>query len=194
VVSLPPRKLKMSQTFHASQWVAFPVELVFAFFANPANLPHLMPQWQQARIENSRLTAPIARPISSDPELRFQSPAAGVGSEIAVSFRPFPGIALRVNWVAKITEFEWNSHFCDEQVKGPLANWSHRHTIRSDERAGVVGCLVSDDVSYALPFGPLGAIVNDLFVRRQMESTFTHRRRQLERILPVAAKQAAKRI
>src|SRR5580658_1175966 len=121
----------MPQFFTTSQWVPYPVELVFAFFANPGNLPHLIPKWQQARVESSRFIAPPPRPLASDPALRFQSPAAGEGSEIVLSFRPIPRLPFRIGWLARITEFVWNSHFCDEQVKGPFAMWKHRHEIVS---------------------------------------------------------------
>lgn len=183
----------MPQTFSTSQWVPFPVELVFAFFANPANLPHLMPKWQQSKIESSRYITPPARPIALDPALRFQSPAAGTGSEIAVSFRPIPGIGFRVGWLARITEFVWNSHFCDEQLKGPFALWKHCHRIEPEARDGVAGTLISDQVEYSLPLGALGAMGNGLFVRRQLEKTFAYRQSELERILPIAARQATRR-
>jgi len=183
----------MSHTFYTSQWVPFPVELVFAFFANPANLPHLMPKWQRARIESSRFVTPVSRPVAVDPALRFQSPAAGAGSEMVISFRPVPGIRYRVGWLGRITEFVWNSHFCDEQLKGPFASWMHCHRIGSETREGVIGTLVSDEVEYSLPLGPIGGLGNALFVRRQMEKTFAWRQRQLEQILPVAARQATRR-
>ncbi len=183
----------MPKTIQTSQWTPFPVELVFAFFANPANLPHLMPKWQQAKIESSRLIAPPARPVAVDPTLRFQSPAAGVGSEMAISFRPIPGIPFRVGWLARITEFVWNSHFCDEQLKGPFAHWNHRHGITSEVRDGISGTLITDDIEYALPLGPLGSIGNAVFVRRQMLATFAYRQQRLNEILPVAARQAARR-
>jgi ligand-binding SRPBCC domain-containing protein len=188
----------MPETLSTSQWTPFPVELVFAFFANPGNLPHLMPKWQQARVESSRLVAPPARPVAPDPALRFQSPAAGVGSEMAISFRPVPRLPLRVGWLARITEFVWNSHFCDEQVKGPFASWKHRHGIVAESRADengapVNGTFVSDEVEYSLPLGPFGSAAHGLFVRRQMEATFAFRQARLEAILPVAARQAARR-
>jgi ligand-binding SRPBCC domain-containing protein len=188
----------MPETLTTSQWTPYPIELVFAFFANPGNLPHLMPKWQQARVENSRLVAPPPRPVAPDPELRFQSPAAGVGSEMAISFRPVPRLPFRVGWLARITEFEWNSYFCDEQVKGPFASWKHRHGIvaetRTDEAGTPVsGTLISDEVEYSLPLGPLGSVAHGLFVRRQMEATFAYRQGRLEAILPVAARQAARR-
>jgi ligand-binding SRPBCC domain-containing protein len=188
----------MPETLRTEQWTPYPVELVFAFFANPGNLPHLMPRWQQAKVESSRFIAPPPRPVAQDPTLRFQSPAAGVGSEMAISFRPIPRLPLRIGWLARITEFVWNSHFCDEQVKGPFATWSHRHGIVSESRPNengslTRGTLISDEVEYALPLGPLGTIAHAAFVRRQMESTFAYRRQRLEEILPVAARQAARR-
>ena len=183
----------MPETLRTSQWTPFPVELVFAFFANPGNLPHLMPKWQQARVESSRLIAPPPRPVAHDPALRFQSPVAGEGSEMAISFRPIAGIPFRIGWLAQITEFVWNSHFCDEQLKGPFKLWNHCHRIAAESRNGVAGTLITDEVEYTLPLGPLGAIANALFVRGQMNSTFAYRQRQLEQILPIAARQASRR-
>jgi ligand-binding SRPBCC domain-containing protein len=183
----------MPQTLTTSQWVPFPVELVFAFFANPGNLPHLMPKWQKAKVESSRVIPPPPRPLAPDPELRFQSPAAGEGSEMIISFRPLPGFPFRIGWLARITEFAWNDHFCDEQVKGPFASWKHCHRISAETREGVAGTLIYDEVEYTLPLGPLGAIGNALFVRRQMEGTFAYRQQRLEQILPVAARQATRR-
>jgi ligand-binding SRPBCC domain-containing protein len=188
----------MPQTLSSTQWTPFPVELVFAFFANPANLPHLMPKWQQAKIENSRLVAPPMRPLAANPTFRFQSPAAGVGSEMEISFRPVPRLPWRIGWLARITEFEWNSHFCDVQVTGPFASWKHRHGIVAESRTDssgklVEGTLISDHVEYAVPFGPLGLVANAMFVRRQMDSTFAYRQKRLEEILPVALKQSARR-
>jgi ligand-binding SRPBCC domain-containing protein len=183
----------MPQTLHTSQWTPFPVELVFAFFANPANLPHLMPKWQQARVESSRLIAPPLRPIAPDPTLRYQSPAAGTGSEMVISFRPIRGVPFRIGWLARITEFAWNSHFCDEQLKGPFAAWKHYHRIESESQDGVTGTRISDEVEYTLPLGPLGNLGNAFFVRRRMEATFAFRQQRLEEILPVASRQAARR-
>jgi ligand-binding SRPBCC domain-containing protein len=183
----------MRQTLKTSQWVPFPVELVFAFFANPGNLPHLMPKWQQARVESSRLIAPPPRPVASDPALRYQSVAAGAGSEMMISFRPLWGFPLRVPWLARITDFVWNNHFRDEQIKGPFEIWQHFHGIESESRAGESGTLITDEVEYALPLGPLGNVGHALFVRRQMDATFAYRQQKLVEILPVASRQAARR-
>src|ERR1700750_3007683 len=116
-------------SYTSSQWVPFPVELVFAFFANPNNLPHLTPKWQRARVEELSLVPPPARPLAADPALRFQSPAAGAGSELSISMRLLRGLRMRAGWQLTIAEFAWNDHFTDVLLKGPFKSWRHMHRI-----------------------------------------------------------------
>ncbi|MGD0628816.1 MAG: SRPBCC family protein [Terracidiphilus sp.] len=182
----------MSQRFETRQWVPFPVELVFAFFANPTNLPHLMPRKLVTQIEDARIQAPPPRPAHPDPARRFKSDAAGEGSEILISFFPIPWIPRRVSWLAHITEFVWNSHFCDEQVRGPFKRFHHRHGTETELRDGVEGTLVSDEIEYDLPFGFLGLFAG-VFVRRHLAQSFAYRQKQLPEILAAAARQAVKR-
>jgi ligand-binding SRPBCC domain-containing protein len=182
----------MTQRFETSQWVPFPVELVFAFFTNPANLPFLMPQSLRTRIEDARIQPPPPRPLADDPTRRFKSVAAGVGSEILISFYPVPWVSRRLSWMAAITEFEWNSHFCDAQVRGPFAVFHHRHGIEAEVRDGEEGTLVSDVIEFELPFGMLGRL-GAAFVRGNLKRSFAYRQTRLPEILAAAARQAAKR-
>lgn len=178
--------------FETEQWVPYPVELVFAFFANPANLPHLMPRKLEARIEDARLTAPPPRPVAADEARRFRSVAAGVGSEILISFYPIAWVPRRVSWLARITEFEWNSHFSDVQVRGPFAAFNHRHGICAEMRDGQEGTRVSDAVEFALPYGWMGR-AGEAMVRRQLAGSFAYRQKRLPEILAAAEKQAQRR-
>lgn len=182
----------MTQHFNTQHWVPFPVELVFAFFANPNNLPYLMPPRLQTKIEDARLQPPPPRPQHPDPARRFKSVAAGVGSEILISFYPIVWIPRRVSWMARITEFVWNSHFCDEQVRGPFTTFRHRHGIAAETRDGVEGTLVSDDVEFAMPYGVLGGMVGAV-VKRDLARSFRHRQERLPEILAAAARQAVRR-
>jgi ligand-binding SRPBCC domain-containing protein len=182
----------MTQRIATSQWVPFPVELVFAFFANPTNLPYLTPLRMRMRIEDARIVPAPVRPVAADPARRFQSVAAGVGSEILISFYPIPWVPKRLSWMARITEFAWNSYFCDEQMRGPFASFHHRHGIEPETRDGLEGTLVSDTVDYSLPFGALGRM-GGFFVRRQLASQFKYRQKRLPEVLDAAARQAAKR-
>lgn len=182
----------MSERFETEQWVGYPVELVFAFFANPANLPHLMPRKLETRIEDARIEPPPPRPVAQEASRRFLSVAAGVGSEILISFYPIPWVPRRVSWLATITEFEWNSYFCDAQVRGPFTAFQHRHGIQAEFRDGQEGTLVSDVVEYELPYGWLGRIGGAL-VRRQLAGSFAYRLKRLPEILAAAQRQAGRR-
>jgi ligand-binding SRPBCC domain-containing protein len=180
----------MTHTFHAEQWIPYPIELVFAFFANPENLPRLMPSWQKARIEEAAFAAPPPRPLATDPTLRLRSIAAGPGTRVTISFRPFPYSPLRVPWEAEISEFVWNDHFCDLQLRGPLAFWRHCHRFQSESRAtpsgtATPGTLLTDDVEYSPPYGAVGTLANQLFIARQIRSNFAYRHQRTLDSLPL---------
>jgi ligand-binding SRPBCC domain-containing protein len=67
-----------------------------------------------------------------------------------------PRFPFRAKWVARITEFVWNSHFCDTQVRGPFSYFHHCHRVRAERRNGAIGTVVTDEIEYELPFGALG--------------------------------------
>ncbi len=182
----------MKQSFQSRQWVPYPIELVFAFFANPHNLPHMMPPELHARVEDVRLVPPPARPLAADPALRFLSIAAGAGTEILISFRPVPFLPQRLSWTARIAEFGWNDHFIDEQIRGPFKAFRHRHGTVREVREGVDGTVVSDLVDYELPLGVLGVLGSGI-VRAQLKKAFAFRQERLPQVLAVALTQASRR-
>jgi ligand-binding SRPBCC domain-containing protein len=167
----------MRHTFYAEQWLPYTVELVFAFFSNPENLPRLMPPWQETRIEDAHIIS------SARNTLHTTAPATGAGSRITLSFRPIPYSPLRLSWEAEITEFVWNSHFCDQQLRGPFSYWKHCHTLRAEQRSSIPGTLLSDTATYELPAGKLGDIVNHVFIARQLRSTFAYRHKRTQELL-----------
>ena len=164
----------MPHTFHSEQWLPHPLEQVFAFFANPQNLPRLMPPWQKARIEEATIVPP-------QPPQR--SIAAGAGTRLTLSFRPFPYSPIRVPWEAEITHFIWNDRFCDTQLRGPFAYWHHCHSVVAETRDNIPGTLLHDVVEYTLPLGPLGEITNTLVIARQLRSTFAYRHQRTLELL-----------
>ena len=170
-------------THHAQfeDWVPFPIEHVFFFFANPNNLARLMPPESDTRIDKLNLVCPPSQSNIGDP-----GTLAGVGSEIYTSFRVIPGLPLRAHWTARITEFEWNHHFADVQAKGPFRSWHHRHEFASELRNGVSRTLVRDLIDYSVGFGPLGEVANSLFVARQLRQAFYRRQQALPSLLATA--------
>ncbi len=94
--------------------------------------------------------------------------------------------------MTRITEFVWNSHFIDEQVRGPFSQFRHRHGIQAEMRDGVEGTLLSDEIEYVLPYGFIGRLAA-MLVRRRLNQSFAYRQKRLPEILAVAARQAARR-
>lgn len=97
------------------------------------------------------------------------------GLIIRYRIRPFLGIPIE--WVTEITHVVEPRLFVDEQRFGPYRFWHHQHLFR--ETAG--GVEMVDLVHYALPFGPLGRVVNHLLTVAQLEGIFAYRRGVLER-------------
>jgi ligand-binding SRPBCC domain-containing protein len=180
----------MRHAYHSEQWLPYPVEFVFAFFANPENLPRLMPLWQKARIEEATFAAPPTQPASSS-SVRSNSIAAGTGTRITLSFKPFPYAPIRVPWEAEIFEFVWNDHFCDRQLLGPFAYWHHCHRVHSESHTNpsgilIPGTLLCDDVEYEMPLGKLGELAQHFFITRQLKSTFICRHARAAELLSIA--------
>jgi ligand-binding SRPBCC domain-containing protein len=186
----------MRHTYKAEQWLPYPVELVFAFFANPENLPRLMPAWQKARIEEASFAAPPPRPLVVDPALRRAGVVAGAGSRMTFSFRPFPYCPVRVPWEAEIEDFAWNEGFCDRQLRGPLAYWHHRHRVIVETRANevgepTVGTLLRDEVEYEMRFGAVGEMARRLVVERQLRKMFAYRHERTAQVLGMIRRRQA---
>ena len=160
------------------QWVPFPLESVFRFFSNPENLPRIMPA-----ATATRLIVVNREPPPTPPPGVASDKAAGVGSTIVTSFRVFPFLPIRAEWIARITEFEWLHHFADVQDKGPFKSWHHRHEFAAEERDGINGTRLRDVIDYEVGFGGLGTLGNAMFIRRQMEATFAERQEKLPQLL-----------
>jgi ligand-binding SRPBCC domain-containing protein len=167
--------------FESEQWLAQAVEKVFAFFADPSNLPRIMPPSMDAKLLNLKLVSPDAR--SRIGGFTGSSIVAGSGSEMVLSFRLLPRLPFRGRWVARIIECEINYFFADFQVQGPFKAWHHRHEFVAQARDGVPGTLIRDVVEYEVGFGVLGPLADRLFVRRQLRRTFAWRQQAVRELL-----------
>lgn len=149
-----------------SQRIEAPLDDVFAFFSEPANLARITPPWLRFRIHG--------RPPKSI--------APGTRIEYRIRWT-----VLTLRWVTRITAFTPPSGFQDVQEKGPYRTWIHTHAFEPDG----TGVVIRDRVEYALPFGPLGRLVHALFVRRQLDAIFAFRRRAVEEIFSGLARERA---
>ena len=157
-----------------------PVEIgrVFLFFANPQNLPRIMPPRTETKLIEVKLVSP------PDAAKKNGQGLAGVGSEIVTSFRLFRFPPIHSNWTARITEFEWDHHFADLQMKGPFKRFFHRHELRTETRNGIEGTVVRDAIEFDAGYGFPGRLA-EKFIVQQMRQTFIYRQQKLEELLKV---------
>ncbi len=144
---------------HTRLRIERPLADVFAFFEQPANLDRITPPWMGMRI------------LSADREMRE-------GLEIDYAITPFPLVPAR--WRSRITLYDPPNAFVDVQLRGPYARWEHRHTFHADGDA----TIVEDDVTYAVPFGRLGDLVEPWLVRPRLRAIFDYRTAAIGRLLP----------
>jgi ligand-binding SRPBCC domain-containing protein len=148
----------MIYLLETQQLIPADLDTVWAFFATPRNLNEITP-----------------------PDLHFTFVRGGdepmyAGQIIEYRVTVFPYISTR--WVTQITHVEPRRRFIDEQRVGPYRLWIHEHRFEPVEG----GVLMTDRVTYALPFGPLGRLVHRMFVRRRLEYIFGYRRRRVAEI------------
>jgi len=145
--------------FHAEQRVPHARDQVFAFFADPANLARITPEWLGFRV----LTPP---PL-------VMREGAVIDYVIRLGFWP-------TRWRTMITACEPPQRFVDVQLAGPYSFWHHTHEFAADGD----GTVIRDHVRYVLPFGPLGDLVHAVVVRRRIAGIFAHRRRIIAGLFP----------
>ncbi|MCB9914522.1 MAG: SRPBCC family protein [Planctomycetes bacterium] len=138
--------------FEREQLLAGPVEELFAFFAVPEHLGLLTPPAARLRV------------------VRSTTPRIKQGTELVYALRAH-GLPLR--WRARIEVWDPPRRFVDVQLAGPFRRWRHEHAFEALADGRV---RATDRIEYA-PWG--GALVDRLFVRRELERNFDFRARAL---------------
>lgn len=129
-------------------------EAVFPFFAEARNLQAITPPWLNFEV------------LTPDPIV--MRPGALINYRIKI--HGFP-----VTWRTEIAEWNPPYRFVDIQLRGPYTLWHHTHVFEEVER----GTICRDQVRYR-PRG--GALINRLFVRRDVERIFRFRQQRLQAI------------
>ncbi len=146
-------RLMTTHFFETEHWLPVPREKVFPFFADARNLETITPPWL-----NFHVLTPGEIPMQTGALIDYQLRIRGVP----------------VRWRTEITGWDPPFRFVDEQRGGPYRLWRHTHTF--EERDG--GTYCHDRVEYAVPGG---ALVNWLWVRRDVEKIFAYRAAALKK-------------
>ncbi|MGI8659099.1 MAG: SRPBCC family protein [Candidatus Limnocylindria bacterium] len=143
---------------HARGWVSAPIDEVFAFFDDPANLARLMPPPVQIRLVR-------IEPAPPHPGSIFE-------------FRYGLGLFQRC-WTVRLLDRVPGERFVDETVSGPMARFHHSHTFTAGRR----GTWIEDRIDFHVgPDGTLGSVINAVAVM-VMRLTFVWRHAMQRRIL-----------
>jgi len=145
------------EVFQAEQFIADPPEKVFEFFKDPNNLERITPELLNFHIEKVS-TSEIQQGTRIDYKLKVHG---------------FP-----MTWKTEINEWKPPFRFIDNQKAGPYVLWTHLHEFRPFQG----GTLMVDHVRYKLPMGFFGWALGSNFVRKDIESIFSFRRKYIANI------------
>jgi ligand-binding SRPBCC domain-containing protein len=129
-----------------------------------------------------RATPAAVFAASLDPALHVESmarygetmvagPAGGAfteGSTVTWRARHF-GIPFHLSSI--VFDIDPPRRFCDRQMKGPFGAFHHEHEFLEHPK----GTLMRDTVTFRSPFGPIGRIVDRLFMREYMRRLIDER-------------------
>ena len=146
-------QLKKEQVVRAS------LNEVWDFISSPANLKEITPDHMGFDITSGGI-----------PEKMYPG--------MIISYKVSPMLGIKLNWVTEITHVVHQNFFVDEQRIGPYKLWHHQHILEEKEN----GILMKDIVTYAPPFGVLGTMANQLFIKKQLEEIFDYRKKAVDRI------------
>ena len=149
----------MIHQIRKEQFLQAHIDDVWRFVSRPENLKYITPKYMNFTIK-SRNLAPTMYP------------------GMIISYTVSPILKFTLNWVTEITHMEENKFFVDEQRVGPYQMWHHQHIFMPHEN----GVIMTDIISYKLPFGIIGRIFNTLFIKSKLESIFNYRFKQMEKI------------
>jgi len=144
-----------------SQRVEVPVAQAFEFYGDALNLEPLTPPWLHFEVTTAELG-------------EFE---AGTLLDYRLKLHGVP-----IRWQTRIEIWEPPLRFVDTQVKGPYSLWEHTHVFEPTDDGATV---IHDRVRYRIPFGPIGALADRLFVRRDLRRIFDFRADAVaERLIP----------
>ncbi|PQJ23278.1 SRPBCC family protein [Tenacibaculum sp. SG-28] len=146
-------------TLKTVQELNIPITQAWDFFSSPKNLQEITPNQMGFRI-----TSDLDKDVYP-------------GQIITYKVGIFPGV--KQNWVTEITHVKEHEFFIDEQRFGPYSMWHHEHWFEalSNDTTKII-----DKVSYKIPLGVLGRILQQIFIKKKLIEIFEHRYTTLDKL------------
>jgi len=145
-------------TLISQQQLSANMDLVWSFFSTPDNLSKMTPEQMSFDVTSGN------------------TPKMYPGQIITYKIGIMPGI--KVNWVTEITQVLERKYFIDEQRFGPYKMWHHEHFFEEN----ATGVMMTDKVSFKVPFGIVGHLSYFIFIKRQLFDIFTYRFNKMNEI------------
>jgi len=143
--------------FKSEQLMPRPVEQVFDFFKRPENLDAVTPK---------------------NLGFKILTPSPIIMQKGAVIDYTIQIYGIPMQWQTLITDYNPPCSFTDTQVKGPYKTWIHTHRFSAQGD----GTLMVDEVEYSIAYGLIGEMARILFVKREIEKIFNHRRKIMNQV------------
>ena len=148
----------MIHQLRRKQVIPASLEEVWDFFSDPRNLNQITP-----------------------PDLEFEILFGGEvkmypGQLMAYKIRLLPLVKTR--WLTEISQVREPFYFLDKQLQGPYRLWNHEHQFQAVSG----GVEMIDQVTYQLPFGPLGELVHRIWVGPRLKRIFDYRTQIISKI------------
>lgn len=151
-------------SFRFLQNIPVGLDEAWTFFSSPFNL--------------AKITPSVGFSITSDIQ-----PDEIMYPGILISYTVAPLVGIKMNWLTEITHIREKEYFVDEQRFGPFAFWHHQHHFKEIEG----GITMEDILTYAIPYGFIGRIVNSLAVEKKVLDIFKTRENKINEIFNSSA-------
>jgi ligand-binding SRPBCC domain-containing protein len=161
VPDVPPRMpAPKPLVLETSVEIDVPVEKLFRFHLDTRNAPLISP--------------PDSRILSVDGTFPVTD-----GSEVRLKVRQLP-LPFPMDWHIRIEAVVANEAIVDVALKSPFPSWRHEHRF---EALGRDRCRLTDRVTYTLPGGPMGPVLDKIIFRKKLMKSFADRHRNTKTLM-----------
>jgi len=140
-------------TLHFTQKMPITLEKAWEFFSSPLNLSKITPK-------------SMSFVVTSD-----YTEQTKMYEGMIITYKVAPLLGIKMDWMTEITTVRDKKYFIDEQRFGPFKFWHHEHHF--EEIDG--GVLMTDKLTYGIPFGIIGQLANAILVAKQTQEIFDYR-------------------